>query len=46
MKLNNRSSLQNVQLFGVELDERSEKFLRQVVGQNGGSIIKDHDFLL
>lgn len=31
MKLNNRSSLQNVQLFGVELDERSEKFLRQVV---------------
>ena len=46
MKLNNRSSLQNVQLFGVELDKCSEKFLHQVVGQNGGSIIKDHDFLL
>ena len=30
----------------MELDERSEKYLHQVVGQNGGSIIKDHDFLL
>lgn len=43
--LHNRSSLQNVKLFDVELDERSEKYLRQVVEQNGGSIIKDHDFL-
>ena len=37
-----RSSLQNVQLFDVELDERSEKYLRQVVEQNGGNIIKDY----
>lgn len=43
--LHNRSSLQNVKLFDVELDERSEKYLRQVVEQNGGSIIKDYDFL-
>lgn len=40
--LHNRSSLQNVQLFDVELDERSEKYLRQVVEQNGGNIIKDY----
>lgn len=46
--LHNRSSLQNVKLFDVELDERSEKYLRQVVEQNGGKIIKDYkdyDFL-
>ena len=44
--LHNRSQLQTIKLIDVELDERSEKYLRQVVEQNGGSIIKDHDFLL
>ena len=38
--LHNRSVLHDVVLHGVELDERSVKYLHQVLEQNGGCIRK------
>ena len=43
--LHNRSVLQSVVMEDVELDERSEKYLLQILERNGGEVRKKlYDF--